>query len=50
MFEHQISILEQILKERVTLKTDVVAAENSDLPIQINYNTKVILNCNNNSQ
>ncbi len=34
IFEHQISILERFLKDHVTLKTGVMAAENSALQSQ----------------
>ncbi len=33
--DHQISILKWFMKDHVTLKTGVMAAENSDLPSQV---------------
>ncbi len=45
--EHQISILEWLLKDHVTLKTGVMAAENVALISKEHYMLTVILNGNN---
>ncbi len=48
--KHQISILECFLKNHVTLKTGIIAAENPAFAITEKRKKTAILNCNNISQ